>query len=62
MPDIIFHIGLSLIMMHEMDAIRCKEWRIFPGISMLKEQIGFAVFMFAHIPLFTWIFWQLTEG
>ncbi|WP_410528128.1 DUF6713 family protein [Sphingobacterium sp. IITKGP-BTPF85] len=38
--------------MHEMDAVRCKEWRIFPGLALLKESWGYAVFMLAHIPLF----------
>ena len=42
-------------MMHEMDAIRCKEWRIFPGMSLLNDNLGFKVFMFAHVPLYYYI-------
>lgn len=45
-----------------MDAIRCKEWRIFPGLSMLNDKIGLIVFLFAHIPIFCWLFWQLTNS
>lgn len=56
---VFFYLGLSLIMMHEMDAIRCKEWRIFPGMSFLNDHIGFKVFMFAHIPLYFYIFSSL---
>lgn len=60
--SIIFLIGLSLILLHEMDAIRCKEWRIFPGLSMLNEKTGYILFLFVHLPLFYWIFWQLTDN
>jgi hypothetical protein len=51
-----FYLGLSLIMMHEMDAVRCKEWRIFPGMSFLNDNQGFKVFMYAHTPLYFYIF------
>ncbi len=47
-----FYLGLTFIIMHEMDAIRCKEWRIFPGLSFLNDDWGFKVFMIAYIPLF----------
>ncbi len=55
-----FYLGLSFITMHEMDAIRCREWRIFPGLSLLSDQLGYVVFIFAHIPLFLFIYWGLS--
>ncbi len=54
-----FYLGLSLIMMHEMDAIRCREWRIFPGLSFLNDHLGFNVFMLAHVPLYYYVFSSL---
>ncbi|WP_299523710.1 DUF6713 family protein [Winogradskyella sp.] len=60
--QIFFYLGLSLMAMHEMDAIRCKEWRIFPGLSMLDDKVGHILFLFAHIPLFYFIFWKLTNN
>ena len=58
--DIFFNLGLSLILMHEMDAIRCKEWRIFPGLSLIKDdKLGFILFTFLHIPLFYFVFHYL---
>lgn len=54
-----FYLGLSMIVLHEMDAVRCKEWRIFPGLHLLNDKWGFSLFMFLHIPLFAWIFWEL---
>lgn len=38
--------------MHEMDAIRCREWRILPMTYFLNEKWGFIVFVMIHIPLF----------
>jgi hypothetical protein len=55
-----FYLGLSLLAMHEMDAIRCREWRILPGLSMLSDKMGHMVFLFAHIPLFYFVFRGLT--
>lgn len=50
-----FYLALSLMLMHEMDAIRCREWRIFPGLSFLNDTWGFALFMLLHVPLFYFI-------
>lgn len=55
-----FYLGLSFILIHEMDAVRCREWRIFPGLSLLKEETGFVAFMLAHIPLYFLLFRGLT--
>ncbi len=60
--NIIFISGLSLIIIHEMDAIRCKEWRIFPGLSMLDNKTGQTIFLFAHVPIFYWIFWMFNNS
>lgn len=62
MPShLFFYIGLSLMVMHEMDAMRCKEWRIFPGLSLLSDSLGQKVFLWAHLPLFTLLFRQLSN-
>lgn len=53
MPHSIFlYLGFSFMLMHEMDAMRCREWRIFPGLSSLNEKLAFQIFLFVHIPLF----------
>jgi hypothetical protein len=53
---IFFYLGLTFILIHEMDAIRCKEWRIFPGLSLLNDIWGYRIFLLAHIPLFLLLF------
>lgn len=46
-----FLTAITLLLVHEMDAIRCREWTIFPGLSRLPEETGYLVFITAHIPL-----------
>lgn len=55
-----FLAGLTLILLHELDAVRCHEWRIFPGLSNLPDEKAQFIFLSAHIPILYWIFWQLT--
>jgi hypothetical protein len=47
-----FFAGLSLILVHEMDAVRCQEWTIIPVLSKLNEKTGYLVFTAIHIPLY----------
>lgn len=57
-----FLAGLTLILLHELDAIRCHEWRMMPGLSNLPEDKAMFIFLMAHVPIFYWIFWQLTSN
>ena len=56
-----FYIGLSIMLTHEMDAIRQQEHRFFPGTSLLSERRGYYVFTALHIPLYIMLFWGLTN-
>jgi hypothetical protein len=44
--------SLGFLFTHELDAIRCKEWRIFPATSFLPDDVGYVVFTLLHVPLF----------
>jgi len=57
----IFYIGLSLFLVHEMDAIRCREWKMFPVLSSLNDKYGYIIFTLLHLPLFIAIFWLVTD-
>jgi hypothetical protein len=54
-----FYLAASFMLLHEMDAVRCREWQIFPGLSLLEEEVGFQVFMLAHLPLYGLFFWAV---
>ena len=60
--DVFYLLGVTLILMHEMDAVRCKEWRIFPGLSYLSDSSGFIVFMLVHIALFYGLLMMWNSG
>jgi hypothetical protein len=47
-----FLVSLAFMLLHEMDAVRCHEWRILPLTSFLQERTGMLVFYWLHIPLF----------
>lgn len=57
-----FTLGLTFILLHELDAMRCHEWRIFPLTSFLEDRLGMVVFIFLHIPLFYWVLMPSTLG
>ena len=59
MEYLFFYIGLSFLFTHEMDAVRLKEWKIFPILSKLEEQTAYYIFTGIHVPLFILIFWGL---
>ena len=56
-----FWLGFSILLVHEMDAVRLKEWRILPVLAQLDDQRGFALFTLAHIPICTLLLMGLSS-
>jgi hypothetical protein len=54
-----FLLGLAFILTHEMDAIKAREWTIFPLISRLDNKTGYLGFTALHMPLYLLLFWAL---
>lgn len=61
METVTFYLGFSCILLHEMDAIRCKEWRIFPLTYFLNDKVGYIVFLLAHLPLYYFLMISLNN-
>ncbi len=61
LSDLLFYFGLSLLMAHELDAVKRHEWRIFPGLSNLEDKVAYRLFIVFHLPLFVLIFWLLSS-
>jgi len=59
--DLIFYTGFSLLLVHELDAIKRQEWRIFPVLSSLKDKTAYILYVSLHIPLFIIFFFLLTN-
>ncbi|MGH3144645.1 MAG: DUF6713 family protein, partial [Rubrobacter sp.] len=47
-----FLLGFCFLLVHEMDAIRCKEWRVFPVTSRMADEAGYVAFTALHVPLY----------
>jgi len=52
MEMIVFIFLLVLLLVHEMDAIRTKEWSMFIVLRVLDDELAYKVFTLAHIPLY----------
>lgn len=57
-----FLAAITFLLIHEFDAIRRKEWLIFPGLSGLSDETGYRVFTAAHIPLVFLVLAGLANG
>lgn len=55
MPDlllILFLLNLSIFLLHEMDAIRRSEWRLFIVLKDMKDSKAYQVFIVIHLFLY----------
>ena len=59
--DLLFYINLALLITHELDAIQCHEWRMFPFIWRLNDESAYRVFILLHVPLLALIFWLISR-
>jgi hypothetical protein len=53
--DAMFVSSFGLLATHELDAVRCFEWRVLPITRFLPEELGMILFILVHIPLFGWL-------
>ncbi|WP_313373290.1 MULTISPECIES: DUF6713 family protein [Lysinibacillus] len=59
MPDfllVLFLFNLSLFLLHEMDAIKRSEWRLFIVLKDMEDSKAYKVFTFLHLFLYVIIF------
>ena len=57
-----FLLGFCFLLVHEMDAIRCKEWKLFPVTSKMGDEVGYVTFTILHVPLYALLLWELLGG
>lgn len=53
---VLLFVNLSLLILHEMDAVYCKEWKMFAFLKKLSDSKGRLIFSALHFPLFVLIF------
>jgi len=59
--NLLFFFLLSLLVVHELDAIRRHEWRMFIILNKMDDEKAFQVFSILHVPLLMAIFWLITS-
>ena len=52
MGDLLFFIAVSSLLMHEMDAIDKREWRLLFVLRKLPDEGALRWFIVLHLPLF----------
>ncbi len=57
-----FLLGFCLLLAHEMDAIRVKEWKIFPIFNRMKDESGYIAFTALHVPAYALLLLGLVGG
>lgn len=50
-PDFFIVVGLSALLLHEMDAIQQQEWRFFFIWTGMSDRAAYRWFIVAHLPL-----------
>ena len=56
--NILFFLALSLLLTHEMDAVRRSEWKVFPLLAQISDDTrAYKLFTTIHIPLYVVLLW-----
>ena len=58
---VLFTFNYSLLLLHELDAIRAREWKMFIFLKDMKEQNGYIVFTLIHLPLYFWVIYTVSQ-
>ena len=58
---VLFALNFSLLLLHEMDAIRAKEWKMFLILKDMSEQAGYVAFALIHLPLYFWVIFTISQ-
>jgi hypothetical protein len=61
--QIFFFATLSLLITHEMDAVRQHEWRVLPLLAWVADdERGYRAFTALHVPIYMLLLWGLLSG
>lgn len=59
---LLFCVNIALIILHEMDAIKCKEWNMFIILKDIKENMAYLIFSIVHLPLYIGLIYLISYG
>lgn len=58
----LFIVIISLLLIHEMDAIRTKEWKMFIILKDISNELAYKIFTFVHLPLYFIAIFVMVQG
>lgn len=56
---IISLINTTLFLIHELDAVNKKEWRMFKYLQRFSDKTQYYIFLYAHLPLILFMLYYL---
>lgn len=62
MDLMLFIFTVSLLLVHEMDAIRTKEWKMFIILKDISDENAYKIFTIIHLPLYFLILILMIQG
>lgn len=57
MRNLTFHLGLSMLIAHELDAVLQAEWRLLFILRRMPEDAAATAFILLHVPLVAGLLW-----
>jgi len=58
----LFVLVFALLLIHEMDAVRAKEWKMFIILKDLPDKKAYVIFTVIHIPLYFAAIFMITQA
>ena len=58
---VLFVLKLSLLLLHEMDAVRAREWKMFIFLKSMREETAYIIFSVVHLPLYFWALFTISQ-
>lgn len=57
--DLLFYLGLGMLLGHEMDAVHKHEWRLLFFLRAMPDERARDIFVLAHVPLVVALLWLI---
>jgi hypothetical protein len=58
-PSSLFLSAVAFLLVHELDAVRRREWKFFFAPVAVGEETAYRAFAALHVPLFVLVLWYL---
>lgn len=57
--DLLFYLGLAVLLAHEMDAVHKHEWRLMFILRAMPDERARDLFVLAHVPVVVILLWLI---